>query len=99
MLTKLVFAGAIVLLIQGTAAAQYNNNGGLDTSGAGSDHLSIPVVPHQASSPTAEQSWRQKELDKAYEATTRAIPNKKTSTDPWGDLRATNGGEDGAPLH
>jgi hypothetical protein len=88
MLTRLVFAGAIVLLIQGTAAAQYNN-GGLDTSGAGSDHLSVPIVPHQASSPTAEQSWRQKELDKDYEATTRAIPNKKISTDPWGDLRST----------
>jgi hypothetical protein len=88
MLTRLVFAGAIVLLIQGTAAAQYNNGGSNSGGGSGSDHLSVPIVP-QDSPPTAEQSWRQKELDKAYEATTRTIPNKKASTDPWGDLRST----------
>jgi hypothetical protein len=88
MLARFVCASAIVLLIQGTAAAQYNN-GGSNTGGeSGSDHLSVPIVP-QASPPTAEQSWRRQGLDKAYEATTRAIPNKKASTDPWGDLRST----------
>jgi hypothetical protein len=87
MLARFVCAGAIVLLIQGTAAAQYSNGGSNTGGGSGSDHLSVPIVP-QASPPTAEQSWRQQELDKAYEATTRAIPNKKASADPWGDLRS-----------
>jgi hypothetical protein len=88
MLARFVCAGAIVLLIQGTAAAQFNNSGSNSGSGSGSDHLSVPIVP-QAPPPTAEQGWRQQELDKAYEATTRAIPAKKASTDPWGDLRST----------
>jgi hypothetical protein len=50
--------------------------------------MSVPIVP-QSPPPTAEQGWRQQELDKAYESTTRAIPAKKASTDPWGDLRST----------
>jgi hypothetical protein len=76
------------MLIQGTAAAQFNNGGSNSGSGSGSDHLSVPIVPHDPP-PTAEQLQRQKDLDKAYEATTRAIPAKKASTDPWGDLRST----------
>ena len=88
MLARFVCAGAIVLLIQGTAAAQLNSGGSNSGSGSGSDHLSVPIVP-QGAPPTAEQLQRQKDLDKAYEATTRAIPAKKASTDQWGDLRAT----------
>jgi hypothetical protein len=88
MLARFVCAGAIVLLIQGTAAAQLNNSGPNSGSGSGSDHLSVPIVP-QGAPATAEQIQRQKDLDKAYEATTRAIPAKKESTDPWGDLRST----------
>jgi hypothetical protein len=86
-LARFVCASAIVLLIQGTAAAQYNN-GGSNTGGeSGSDHLSVPIVP-QASPPTAEQSWLRQGLDKATRPL-RAIPNKKASTDPWGDLCST----------
>ena len=63
MLARFVCAGAIALLTQGTAAAQFNNGGSNSGSGSGSDHLSVPIVPQRAP-PTAEQLQRQTDLDK-----------------------------------
>ena len=62
MLARFVCAGAIALLIQGTAAAQFKG-GSNSGSGSGSDHLSVPIVP-QGAPPTAEQLQRQTDLDK-----------------------------------
>jgi hypothetical protein len=45
----------------------------------------------QAAPPTREQLERQKALDSAYEATMRKVPDKKSSADPWGDLRSAKG--------
>jgi hypothetical protein len=81
MLPRFIYAGAIVLLITGAAAAQSNG----DTS---QSKLGIPIVP-QGPPPTQEQIERQKAVDRDYEATIRKLPNKKTSADPWGDIRPT----------
>ena len=78
MLRKLVCAGAIVLLITGAADAQLNP----DTQ---SSRLSVPFK--QESPPSQEQIERQKAADKAYEAAIRKLPDKKSATDPWGDVR------------
>jgi hypothetical protein len=84
MLARFVCASVAVVLIVGAAAAQSNNGG------APQSNLSVPIVP-QAGPPTREQLERQKALDSAYEATMRKVPDKKSSSDPWGDLRSAKG--------
>jgi hypothetical protein len=78
MLRRLVCAGAIVLLITGTAGAQSNSDA--------QSPLSMPFKP-KAPPPSQEQIDRQKAADKAYEAAIHKIPDKKSSADPWGDVR------------
>lgn len=79
MLQKLVHAGAIVLLITGAAAAQSNS----DTP---TNLMSVPFKPKSPPT-TQDQIERQKAADKAYDAAIRKIPDKKSSADPWGDVR------------
>jgi hypothetical protein len=75
MLRKLVYAGAILLLITNDAAAQ---------SG-----LSLP--PFNQDTPSSQEAIdRRKAVDKAYDATILKIPDKKSSTDPWGGVRPTS---------
>jgi hypothetical protein len=81
MLPRFICAGAIVLLIGGAAAAQYN-------VGAPQSNLSVPIVP-QGAPPTQEQVERQRALDRDYEAAMHKLPDKKSSADPWGDIRPT----------
>jgi hypothetical protein len=76
---RFICAGAIVLLVAGPAVAQSNGD-------ASPSKLGIPIVP-QSAPLTPEQIERQKSLDRDYEATMRKLPNKKTSADPWGDIR------------
>jgi hypothetical protein len=71
MLRRLVCAGATILLITGTAGAQST--------------LSVPFKSEPP--PTQEQIERQKAADKAYQAVIRKLPDKKSSADPWGDVR------------
>jgi hypothetical protein len=71
MLRRLVCACAIVPLIAGAAAAQ---------------DLSIPFQ-RKSAPPSQEQIDRQKAADKAYEAAIHKLPDKKSSADPWGDVR------------
>jgi hypothetical protein len=71
MLRRLVCAGATILLITGTAGAQSN--------------LSVPFKSEPP--PSQEQIERQKAADKAYQAAIRKLPDKKSSADPWGDVR------------
>jgi hypothetical protein len=78
MLRRLVCAGATILLITGAVVAQSDSNT--------SSPLNVPFKP-KASPPTQEQIERQKTLDKAYEATIQKLPYKKSSADPWGDVR------------
>jgi hypothetical protein len=79
MLRRLVCAGAIVLLITGGAGAQSNSNA--------QSPLSITPFKPKAPPPSQEQTDRQKAADKAYEAAIHKIPDKKSSADPWSDVR------------
>jgi hypothetical protein len=74
MLRKLCLAGATVALLTGTASAQ----------------MPMPSISlHSDKRPlTAEEIEKQKELDRAYNAATRKIPNQNHASDPWGDVRA-----------
>jgi hypothetical protein len=76
MLRRLFCAGATILLITGTAGAQSETQ----------SPLSMPFKPKEPP-PTQEQIERQKAADKAYEAAIRKLPDKKSSADPWGDVR------------
>ncbi len=76
MLRRLVCTGAIVLLVTGAAAAQSN--------------LSVPFNP-KGPPPSQEQIDRQRAADKAYDAAMHKIPDKKSSADPWGDVRPAKG--------
>ena len=71
MLRKLIRAGAIVVLVAGTAAAQ--------------DTVGIPLNPRKAMTP--EQIEKQRASDEAYKAAMKKIPDKASSTDPWGNIR------------
>ena len=46
---------------------------------------------HQAPPSTQEQIDRQRAADKAYDAAMHKIPDKKSSADPWGDVRPAKG--------
>ena len=72
---KLVCAGAILLLMIDAAAAQ---------SGFG-----LPFK-QKAPPPSKEQIERRKAADKAYDAAIQKIPEKKSSADPWGDVRPSS---------
>jgi hypothetical protein len=76
MLKKVVQAGALVVLLTGTALAQFAP--------------SIPLGGQDKPPLTPEQLERQKAIDNAYRAATKKIPDKKPVTDPWGDLRSSN---------
>jgi hypothetical protein len=75
MMRKFVGVGAIVGLLTLPAAAQSN--------------LSVPINPRDVP-PTQEQIDRQKATDRAYDAAIQKIPDKKSSTDPWGNIRPTS---------
>jgi hypothetical protein len=78
MLRRFVCAGAIVLLITAAAGAQSNSDA--------QSPLSLPFKP-KVPPPSQEQIDRQKAADKAYEAAIRKLPDKKSSADPWSDVR------------
>jgi hypothetical protein len=76
MLWRLVCAGATILLITGAADAQSN------------DGQSSFGVPFKSKAPlTQDQIEQQKATDKAYQDAVRKVPDKKSSADPWSDVR------------
>lgn len=85
MLRQLVYAGAIVLLMTAAVGAQPNSSS-QSNSDSPTSLMSMPFKP-RAAPPTQEQMERQKAADKAYDAAIHKIPDKKSSTDPWGDVR------------
>jgi hypothetical protein len=78
---KLIYAGAIMVLITGAAVAQ----NGVDVPSQSS--VGIPFKD-AAQPPTSQQTEKQKATDKAYDAAIHKIPDKKGSTDPWADVRS-----------
>ena len=72
MLRRLIQAGAILALLTAAASAQ-------STLGV---PLKAPDKPL-----TEEEIEKQKAADRAYQAAVNKIPDKKSSADPWGNIR------------
>ncbi|MGA2314672.1 MAG: hypothetical protein ABSF87_20345 [Xanthobacteraceae bacterium] len=73
---KLIQASVILALLTGPAFAQNSS-------------LSVPVNP-QKPPPTQEEIEKQKAADRAYNAAMQKIPDKKSSVDPWGNIRPSS---------
>jgi hypothetical protein len=71
MLRKLIQVGAIVTLMTGAAAAQ--------------DTVGIPLNARKTL--TKEDIDKQRATDDAYRAAMKKIPDKRSSDDPWGNVR------------
>jgi len=71
MLRRLIQTGAILAVFSGSASAQSS--------------LGVPLKSEQP--PTQEEIDKQKAADRAYEAAVNKIPDKKSSSDPWGTIR------------
>jgi len=79
---KIGLAAAAAALCTVSASAQ-SSGGGQSTS------VGIPFKG--ADRPlTEEEIERRKANDRAYEAAVQKIPDKKTSADPWGEIRPTS---------
>jgi hypothetical protein len=78
MLRKLIPAAVLLALWTGPAAAQVNQT-------PSQSNLSIPL--NQKPPPTAEEIAKQNARDRDYDAAMKKIPDKKSSGDPWGDIR------------
>ncbi len=79
MLRKFVMAAAIVAFFAGSASAQAPDSS--------QTTLGIPLKSNTP--PTQEQIDRQKANDRAYDAALHKIPDKKSTVDPWGNIRQT----------
>ena len=76
MLRKLLPACAIVALISWPAFAQSDSSSG---------SVGVPLNPEKRLTP--EEIEKRKEADRAYNAAIQKIPDKKPSSDPWGNIR------------
>jgi hypothetical protein len=85
MLRKLIQAAAMVAICAGPAAAQDASSSSSSLSSP--SHLSIPL--NQKAPPTSEEIAKQQARDRDYDAAMKKIPDKKSSGDPWGDIRPT----------
>jgi hypothetical protein len=73
----LVAAAAIVMSLSADALAQ----------------LTMPGIDLSADRPqlTKEEQEKRKAVDDAYKSTLNKLPDKKKTTDPWGDIRSPAG--------
>ncbi len=69
---RVLFAAAVIVLLTAPAYAQAPN---------------INLIP-ELESKTPEQKEAEEARDKAYRESLKKIPDAKTSTDPWGNVRA-----------
>jgi hypothetical protein len=72
MLRKLIQAAAILALATGPAAAQ---------------GVALSPFKHEERKLTPDELKAQQEREKDYKAAIDKIPEKKTTVDPWGDIR------------
>jgi hypothetical protein len=72
MLRKLIPAAAILALVTGPAAAQ---------------GVALSPFKHEERKLTPDELKAQQQREKDYKAAMDKIPEKKTTVDPWGDIR------------
>jgi hypothetical protein len=83
MLRKFIQAGAIIILLTGDAFCQ--------PAGVGSNAGPLPMnmLPDMQRRLTPEEAQRERDIEAAYNRTVNdKIPDKKSSNDPWGNVRA-----------
>jgi hypothetical protein len=78
-LHKAVCAGAIVALSTGMASAQLPVPG-------------ITLSPDGGRTLTPEEKEKQNAIDEKYRASLKQIPEKRTPSDPWSNMRSTPAG-------
>jgi hypothetical protein len=83
MLGKIIQAGAILVLMSGDAICQVGSNG--NTS---SNSIPLKMTPDSGRHLTPEEAQREQDIERSYRETVNdKIPDKKGSTDPWGNVR------------
>ena len=84
MLRNIIQAGAIVALLTGDAYCQVGGTG--NTS---SDPMPMNMMPDTRRHLTPEEAQRERDIEAQYNRTmNEKIPDKKSSNDPWGNVRA-----------
>ena len=85
MLGKLIQAGAILVLMSSDAICQVGNSGNTSSS-----PIPLTMMPDSRRRLTPEEAQREQDIERSYRETVNdKIPDKKGSTDPWGNVRPT----------
>ena len=83
MLRKLIQASAILILLTGDAFSQPGGS-----SGNTGSSMPMTLTPSERRR-TPEELQRDREIEAQYNRTVNEkIPNKKSSNDPWGNIRS-----------
>jgi hypothetical protein len=82
MLRTFAKAAGILALLAGPALAQVG-----DTSPSAQPTLGVPF--NQQPPPSQEDIEKRRAAERDYNAAMQKIPDKKASSDPWGDVRPT----------
>ena len=80
---KILSAAAVIALLTGPAYAQMQTP-------------NINLIP-ELSSKTPEEKEQEAVRDKAYRESLKKIPDAKTSSDPWGNVRSVDTPKTSAP--
>ena len=84
MLRKLIQAGATIVLLTGDAYSQVAGTG--NNSG---DPMSLNMLADARRRRTPAEQQREREIESQYHRTVNdKIPDKKSSNDPWGNIRS-----------
>ena len=93
MLRKFIQAGAIFVLLTGDAYCQATGN----TSG---DSIPLNMLPDSRRRLTPEEQQREREIEAQYNRTVNdKIPDKKSSNDPWGNIRSAPASSSASKQH
>jgi hypothetical protein len=82
MLRKFLYAGALVAL---STTAAYSQPG--STGNTTSDPLGFNLAPRTSHHASPEERQRELEIESKYRDTVNQMPDKKGSSDPWGNVR------------
>ena len=84
MMRKLIQAGAIVVVLTGDAYCQVGGTGN-----SRGDSMPMSMLPDTRRRLTPEEAQREREIEAQYNRTVNdKIPDKKSSNDPWGNVRS-----------
>ena len=83
MLRKLIQAGAIITMLTGDAYCQVGSTGNTP-----SGPIPMNMAPNFERHRTPEEQQLDREVESKYRETVSKIPDKKASSDPWGNMRA-----------